>query len=48
MTPNPIHSLKITIYNTKHAKNTKIHLQTFKKQNEQSIISKVFLLYSEF
>ena len=26
MTPNPINALKITTYNTKHTKTTKIHL----------------------
>ena len=28
MTTNPINALKITVYNTKHTNNTKIHFQT--------------------
>ena len=37
MTPNPINTLEITIYNTKHATNTQIHLQTSKKNKESQI-----------
>ena len=30
MTPKPINALNITIYNTKHTNNTKIHLKCLK------------------
>ena len=51
MTPNPINALRITIYNTKHTHNSKIHYQTSKtfekidkKINEENIFSKVLSL----
>ena len=36
MTPNPINTLKITIYNTKHTKHTNTHLKTSKNHKTKS------------
>ena len=48
LTPNPINALRITIYNTKHTNNTKIHFQQsqhFRNKSKHSKLYKHLIYY---
>ena len=42
MTQNPIHALKITIYNTTHTKHTEIHFQKVDKMKAIKQLKQLF------